>query len=209
MPTSGVQAGRAKISALQTPNEKVSEANEADSSLTLLTWLARLSPNGSSSRTSLASSQPTRGKRLSQLLTKWKKSGIWGGGQRATLSTSVCPRTESESSLSEVLEPTVPIKSLLTAAACKGIIRREERNGRKVPPRLREALEDTIRLWCNVGEALGTPKEVVFAPRYVPSLEGIKEVIRTDQYSVARNLTWTEWERLMGFPEGWTVVEGD
>lgn len=27
--------------------------------------------------------------------------------------------------------------------------------------------------------------------------------------SVARNLTWTEWEMLMGFPEGWTVVEGD
>lgn len=34
-------------------------------------------------------------------------------------------------------------------------------------------------------------------------------VIQIDQYSVARNLTWTEWERLMGFPPGWTVVEGD
>ncbi|HEY9849626.1 MAG TPA: hypothetical protein V6D28_09230 [Leptolyngbyaceae cyanobacterium] len=26
---------------------------------------------------------------------------------------------------------------------------------------------------------------------------------------MARNLTWAEWERLMGFPPGWTVVEGD
>ncbi len=34
-------------------------------------------------------------------------------------------------------------------------------------------------------------------------------VIQIDQYSVARNLTWTEWEKLMGFPPGWTVVEGD
>jgi hypothetical protein len=43
----------------------------------------------------------------------------------------------------------------------------------------------------------------------LPKLEDIKEVIQTDQYSVARNLTWTEWERFMGFPPGWTVVEGD
>jgi len=26
---------------------------------------------------------------------------------------------------------------------------------------------------------------------------------------VARNLTWTECEKLMGFPDGWTVGEGD
>ena len=111
--------------------------------------------------------------------------------------------------MSEVLEATVPIKSLLTAAACRGIIRREENNGREVFPELREALEDTIRLWSNAGEASGIPEEAVFAPRFVPSLESIREAIQTGQYSVARNLTWTEWERLMGFPEGWTVVEAD
>ena len=111
--------------------------------------------------------------------------------------------------MSEVLEPTVPIRSLLTAAACTGIIRREEKNGRQVPTQLLAALKDTIRLWCNAGAALGLPEEAIFAPRYVPKLESIREVIQTDQYSVARNLTWTEWEKLMGFPAGWTVVEDD
>jgi site-specific DNA-cytosine methylase len=98
---------------------------------------------------------------------------------------------------------------LLTAAACRGIIRREEKNGRDVSPELREALEDTIRLWCNAGEVSDIPEEKIFAPRFVPKPESIREAIRTGQYSVARNLTWTEWERLMGFPDGWTVVEGD
>jgi len=71
------------------------------------------------------------------------------------------------------------------------------------------ALEETIRLCSNVGEASGTPEEVVFAPRYAPKLGDIKAAIATDRYFVARNLTWREWERLMGFPDDWTVVEED
>ena len=146
---------------------------------------------------------------MSRLSTKWKRSGIWGDGLRATHSTSACPKTDSASSLSQALEQTVPIKSLLTAANCAGIIRREENNGRKVSNRFRKALDDTIRLWCNVGEALGTPEKVVFAHATFPGRESIKAVIQTGQYTVARNLTWREWERLMGFPDDWTVVEAD
>ncbi|MGH9513528.1 MAG: hypothetical protein ACRD2U_15465 [Terriglobales bacterium] len=41
----------------------------------------------------------------------------------------------------------------------------------------------------------------------MPKLESIKEATLTDQYYVARNLTWNECEKLMGFPEGWTVDE--
>ena len=205
----GVRDGHAKTSVMPTPKERDSKANEVDSSSPLWSWLGQLNPGGSSLKMSLASSPRTKGPRLSQLSTKWKKAGIWGGGQRATLSTSVSPKTENVSSLSEVLEPTVPIKSLLTAAACKGIIRREEKNGRQVPPPLLAALKDTIRLWCNVGAASGLPEEAIFAPRYVPNQESIREAIQTDQYSVARNLTWVEWEKLMGFPAGWTVVEDD
>jgi site-specific DNA-cytosine methylase len=36
----------------------------------------------------------------------------------------------------------------------------------------------------------------------------IKAATQIDQFYVARNLTWNECERLMGFPEGWTVAEG-
>ena len=209
MPTSGVQGGLARTSAVLMPSDQDSTVPAADSSSSLLTWLGRFAPGGSSWKMSRASFRRTKVPRLRQLSTQWKKSGIWGGGLRATRATSACPKTESVSSLLEVLEPTVPIESLLTAAACSGIIRREEKNGRPVPQPLRAALEDTIRLLCNAGEASGLPRERIFAPRFVPKLESIKEAIQTGQYFVARNLTWNECEKLMGFPAGWTVVEGD
>ena len=209
MPRSGLRDGPARISATPTPKETACTEQGADWSSTFSGLLTSASPDGSSSKTYRASSPPTAGKPLSQLSTRLKKAGIWGGGQRVTLSTLVSPKTVVESSLSQVLEATVPITSLLTAANCAGILRREERNGREVPPQMREALENTIRLWCNVGEALGTPREAMFAPRYAPKLESIREVTPTGQYSVARHLTWRECERLMGFPDDWTVVEAD
>lgn len=92
----------------------------------------------------------------------------------------------------------MPIRSLLTAAACQGILRREERAGRQLDPHLKKAILETLRLWLNVAEVSGTPKQEAFAPRYVPKLENIKAAIQTDQYCVARNLTWTECEKLMG-----------
>ena len=102
-----------------------------------------------------------------------------------------------------------PITSILTAANCLGILRREKRAGRALDPAFKENLRQTLRFWFNVAAALGTPRQKACAPRYAPKLESIKEATLTDQYYVARNLTWDECEKLMGFPEGWTVSEGD
>lgn len=209
MQTSGQQAGRVKTLARPTRKGRDSTGSGAVFSSRLWTWCERFGHAGSSWRMSRASSRGIPAPRLKQLSTKWKKSGIWGDGLRATHSTSACPKTASGCSLSDILEEKVPIRSLLTAANCAGIIRREENNGRTMSARFRAALDDTIRLWCNVGAALGTPEKRIFAPRYVPREESIKEAIQTDRYSVARNLTWREWERLMGFPDDWTVVGGD
>ena len=210
MPTCGAQAGHARTSVTVTRKGRVSRTgSEAVFSSHLWTWCEKFNRGGSSWRMSRASSRRIRVPRLSQLSTRWKKLGIWGDGLRATHSISASPRIAPVSSLSDILEETVPIRSLLTAANCSGIIRREEKNGRTVSAKFRKALDETIRLWSNVGAALGTPESVVFAPRYVPKAESIREVIRTGQYSVARNLTWREWERLMGFPDDWTVVVDD
>ena len=146
--------------------------------------------------------------RLKELSTSWKKRGIWGVGWRLTLKTSACPSTGSGCSLSQALDPIVHTKSLLTAANCSGILRRERRAGRALDPIFEQALEETIRLWSNVAEASGLPERAAFAPRFVPKLADIKAAIPTGRFSVARNLTWNECERLMGFPPGWTAVEG-
>jgi hypothetical protein len=207
--TYGVPDGPAKTSATPTQKEKDSGENEADSSINLWNLLEKFTRRGWSWKMCLGCSVQSKEQRLRQLSTRWKRTGIWGDGYRVTLSIRAYLTTEIASSLSPVLDHHVPIKSLLTAANCLGILRRENRGKRKLDPVFVKALSETIRLWYNVAEASGTPWREVSAPRYAPKLENIKEVIQTDQYSVARNLTWTEWERLMGFPPGWTVVEGE
>lgn len=148
-----------------------------------------------------------QGTALEAAIDALEEVGYLGGGYRVTLSIRAYPTTGTEYSLSQVLSRHVPIGSLLTAANCLGILRRENRAERKLDPVFVKSLSETLRLWYSVAVASGTPWQKASAPRYVPKLEAIKEAIQTDQYCVARNLTWTEWEKLMGFPPGWTVVE--
>ena len=164
---------------------------------------------GLSWRTSRASSVQTTAPLLRQLSTSSKRSGIWGYGLRVTLSARVFPTTAKEFSLSQVISRNFPISSILTAANCLGMMRREQRAGRKLDPIFEASLSQTLRFWFSVAAALGIPKQRAIAPRYAPKLEDIRGATLTDQFYVARNLTWTECERLMGFPDGWTVNEGD
>jgi hypothetical protein len=208
-PKSGPAAGRAKILATPTRTAKVLKEKEAGSSMTLSSLLQQHSLDGLSWKMSSGSSAPKGAKHLRQLPTSSKRSGIWGAGSRATLSMRVCPTIEKEYSLSQVIDPNPPISSFLTAANATGILRREERNGRTLDPIFEAGLQETIRFWFNVGEVLGIPRQKVLAPRFALKPEDIKAAIVTDRFSVARNLTWDECEQLMGFPEGWTAVEGD
>ena len=150
-----------------------------------------------------------RGTSLERVVDTMETLGYLGGWLACNALDAGLPTTETAFSLSQVIDRAVLLKSLLTAANCLGIMRREEKNGRTLDPHFERALKETLRFWSNVAEASGTPWREASAPRYVPKLEDIKEVIQTDQYSVARNLTWTECEQLMGFPAGWTVVEAD
>jgi len=206
---SGRLVGRAKTLATRTQNERASKVSEVDCFISLQTLLEKYGLVGLSWKMSLGSSAQKEVKRLSQLSTSSKRLGIWGGGSRATLSMRVCLTTEIVFSLLQVIDPNPPISSFLTAANCTGILRREKNNQRLLDQIFEVSLLETLRFWFSVGEASGTPKQKVLAPRFVPKLEVIKEVIRTDQFYVARNLTWDECEKLMGFPEGWTAVEGD
>lgn len=208
---SGQLDGRAKTSVMQIPKEQAFKELEAVSSSNLRSLLERALQSGLSLRMCRASSAPIEGQLLSQLSTSSKRSGIWGSGLRATFSARAFPRVEKEYSLSDLISPTVHTNSILTAANCLGIIRRERRNGRggKMDPAFRRALFQTLRFWFSVAEASGIPRQKAIAPRYVPRLADIKVATQIDQFSVARNLTWDECESLMGFPEGWTVAEGD
>jgi hypothetical protein len=197
------------MSVPQMRNAKEFAERAAAYSSLLQPLLDKFDQHGLSWKTSRVSSAQTEDLPLSRLSTSSKRSGIWGCGLRVTLSARVYPKIAKEFSLSALIDRRFPISSILTAANCLGMIRREKRNGRKLDPIFAKSLSETLHFWYNVAAALGTPKRQAIAPRYAPKLESIKEAIATDQYYVARNLTWNECEKLMGFPDGWTVDEGD
>lgn len=208
-PICGPEAGHAKTLAMRTLNAKASMATGAAFSSHLQNLLEKFARGGLSWKMSRASSAQTAGLPLNQLSTNSKRSGIWAYGLRVTLSARAFPTIAKEYSLSALIDRRFPISSILTAANCLGMIRREKRHGRKLDPIFVESLSQTLRFWFSVAAALGIPKQQAIAPRYAPKLESIKEATLTDQYYVARNLTWTECEKLMGFPPGWTVDAGD
>ena len=70
----------------------------------------------------------------------WEIRSPWLG-ERLTLNTGVSPRGARESSLSQILEDSVPKKYYLTPTACLGILRRARERGKELPLRLRLALE--------------------------------------------------------------------
>lgn len=57
---------------------------------------------------------------------------------------SEAPSVAAESTLSQILEEHAPQKYYLSKMACEGILRRAERRGKKLPPMLKEALEQVI-----------------------------------------------------------------
>lgn len=69
----------------------------------------------------------------------WEYDPVWLG-RSGRLNTSACPKGAIESSLSQILQATVPSKYYLSRTACLGILRRAEERGKPLPPQLELAL---------------------------------------------------------------------
>ena len=69
----------------------------------------------------------------------WEYDPVWLGSL-GTLNTSECPSAVVESSLSQILQDTVPSKYYLSPTACMGILRRAEERGKDLPTALAAAL---------------------------------------------------------------------
>ena len=70
----------------------------------------------------------------------WEYDPAWLG-RSGRLNTSACPKGAVESSLSQILQASVPSKYYLSRTACRGILRRAEERGKPLPPQLELALK--------------------------------------------------------------------
>src|SRR3972149_8573950 len=118
-------------------------APEADSSMSLPESWARYVQSGYSWRM-FQGFYPQTGETISaSSSTPFRGSGMAFRGEYLTQDTSESPSGGVESTLSEVLETSVPQRFYLSPKAAAGILRRAERRGKKVPPRLEQALQAT------------------------------------------------------------------
>lgn len=197
-PPSGPAASPARTSPSPASDEDWPESDPASPTPSSTLWDdTDLAP--SSWRTFRASSAPMPAATLGRSSASWGNSGMGGPSGWWTLSGSECPSDEggcssSPSTLSDILMREAPPRYSLSARAAAGIIRRSERRGRELPGELATALE-----------ALAT-QPMPSRPRQVNG-EVQSETISPSSWTV-RRLTPTECERLMGWPDGWTVVEG-
>ena len=113
----------------------------ATSPLNFLDLLKEQGPSGWFGRTSLASCHQTEDGMLVPFSEGWSNSGMGSPTECLTLSTLEWPSAAAVCSLSDVFETQpVPQRFFLSATACKGILRRAEKRGKKLPVRLQEAL---------------------------------------------------------------------
>jgi hypothetical protein len=108
-------------------------------------------------------------------------------GELWTLDTSESPNDGVECSLSQVLNPTAPQRFSLSAKAASGILRRAGRRDKVLPAALQTALE-----------SLAHSPDALAKESTAPLMSLLSSV---------RRLTPTECERLMGWPDGWTISQ--
>ena len=115
----------------------------ATSCLHLVPLLQSKAPSGWFGRTSPASCRVTEAQTLEPSSGCWANSGMGSPTEFMTLSSTEWPSAAAVCSLSDVLETgTVPQRYFLSATACRGILRRAEKRGKKLP----EPLERALRL---------------------------------------------------------------
>ena len=151
---------------------------------------------GSCWKMSLDSSVPTKGLTSDGFSMKWSNSGMAFRGELWTLDTSESPSDAVECSLSQVLNPTAPARFSLSAKAASGILRRAGRRGKVLPAALETALESLAH---SQQESTDSQME---------SKSSFKDTSASSERMAGqsvRRLTPTECERLMGWPDGWTI----
>lgn len=166
------------------------------------------------SRTYRDSSPAMEAAILGRSSVRWGNSGTGGPIGFSTLATSECRSDDdgcssSRSTLSDILTPTAPQRFSLSARAAAGILRRASKRGRALPTDMETALSALSRQAPTQEATTGrTPTQDTSSDRSHPEQkagEGSEETELTPSSSV-RRLTPVECERLMGWPDGWTIA---
>ena len=110
-------------------------------------WLSNDNLNGLSSKMSQDCSIVTLEEILQLSSMPWKEAGMVFRGECLTLNFSEHPRDVEESSLSEVLDQSVPLRFFLTTDHLKSLLDRASARNKPLPPALEKAIKNRGIIW--------------------------------------------------------------
>lgn len=148
--------------------------------------------------------------RISELSSPhWMSSGMAFRGECWTQNTLEHPNDVVVCILSEVLEASAPLKYFLNKEQLQSLINRGEARTIPMDPILKDRLSSQITTLSNMQELEESlqrdrkQKDIETMEKHTPAIQ--EEV----QMLFARRMLPLEYERLQGFPDNWTLLDGE
>ena len=141
--------------------------------------------------------------------TRWMNSGMVYRGECWTQNTSEHPKDVEESILSQVVETSAPLRYFLNKTQLESLINRAESRNIPMPQELKEKIELQITTLSNMPEL----EEFLQLGRKQKDIEMTeKHILATLEEApmlFVRRMLPSEYEKLQGFPQNWTQVDGE
>lgn len=139
----------------------------------------------------------------------WTGAGIVFRGEYLTLNSSEHPRDVEESSLSEVLAQSVPLRFFLTTDHLQSLLDRASARKKPLPIELEKAIKNQISILSNMPQLEESIQQARSQKDFVMTEKLGRLIQEAVQMLSVRRMTPSEYEKLQGFPVDWTLVDSE
>ncbi|GAB4175237.1 MAG: hypothetical protein Fur006_05510 [Coleofasciculaceae cyanobacterium] len=140
---------------------------------------------------------------------RWTEAGMVFRGECLTLNSSEHPRDVEESSLSEVLDRSVPLRFFLMTDHLQSLLDRANARNKPLPPDLERAIKNQLYILFNMPQLEESIQQARNQKDFV-MMEKLGHLIQeAAQMLSVRRMTPSEYEKLQGFPVDWTLVDSE
>ena len=189
-------------------NEQDLQAQEVDCSSSSPNSSAPTDLDGCLSRTFPDYSTQTPEMISERSSQRWMSSGMVFRGEYWTQNTLEHPKDVDVSILSEVLEPSAPLRYFLNREQLQSLINRGEARTIPMDPDLKEIIESQITTLSNMPE-LEESLAQAHKQKGIETTERLTPAIQEEAPMLyVRRMLPLEYERLQGFPDNWTLPDG-
>lgn len=139
----------------------------------------------------------------------WTGAGMVFRGECLTLNSSEHPKDVEESSLSEVLDQSVPLRFFLTTDHLQSLLDRANARKKTLPLALERAIKNQIYILSSTLQLEESIQQARSQKDFV-MMEKLGRLIQeAAQMLSVRRMTPSEYEKLQGFPVDWTLVDSE